>query len=354
MPQLEDGYTKIANELLEALVRTRIAGEAAQVFWHIIRKTYGFNKLSDEISLSQFVAGTGLTKPGIVRATRKLQSMNMIIKEDNGNIIKYKINKYYSTWRPLSKKITHKRESSLKSFCYLCDFEMALHKHHIVPLSKNGEDQVKNKIVLCPNCHAMVHKGSHTVKELIIIKDKVEKRTKKDNKKEKHPLSKKSTTKENTKETTNTKEKILSFFEIVWSKYPMKAGKKEALRHYKATVKCQEDVDNCEKALVNYLKHLALPQNSYKHPMNGSTWFNNWQDWTEWIEPATPDEPAKYDPQAGEKADMIVGQIRAYEESINRAKHYLTFCEDGDPDIQRYEADIARDEREIVKLRGEG
>ena len=50
MPQVENGYTRIANELLEALAKIRIPGEARQVFDVIMRKTYGFRK-SDPIAL---------------------------------------------------------------------------------------------------------------------------------------------------------------------------------------------------------------------------------------------------------------------------------------------------------------
>ena len=54
MPQLENGYTKIANELLEAIAAIRIPGEAMQVLLVIIRKTYGYCKKKDAISISLF------------------------------------------------------------------------------------------------------------------------------------------------------------------------------------------------------------------------------------------------------------------------------------------------------------
>ena len=106
MPQCEDGYTKIANELLEAFGLIRIPGEARQVLDVIIRKTYGWGKKMDAISLEQFCLTTGLKKPNVVRAIKKLLTMNLIIKKDNGYVAMYGINKTYSTWQRLSKKIT--------------------------------------------------------------------------------------------------------------------------------------------------------------------------------------------------------------------------------------------------------
>ncbi|MFC1558732.1 replication protein, partial [candidate division KSB1 bacterium] len=95
-------YTKLPNDLLEALARIRISGEAVQVLLFIIRKTLGWNKREDAISYSQFVLGTGLLKPNIRRALIKLQQMNIvfIINTDNGRTNKYRINKDYETWKP--------------------------------------------------------------------------------------------------------------------------------------------------------------------------------------------------------------------------------------------------------------
>lgn len=105
-PQKENGYTMIANELLEALARVRINGEARQVFDVILRKTYGFNKKKDRIALSQFCLATGIKKSDVCRAINKLISMEIIIKIDNelGEI--YCIQKDFDEWKPLAKKIT--------------------------------------------------------------------------------------------------------------------------------------------------------------------------------------------------------------------------------------------------------
>ena len=63
-------------------------------------------------------------------------------------------------------------------------------------------------------------------------------------------------------------------FETVWSKYPNKKGKKQAFNHYKAWRKASAKHTN--EYLLERLKVYMtdLQQNSWKHPMNGSTWFN--------------------------------------------------------------------------------
>ena len=105
-PQVEDGFTKIANEIMEALARTRIPGEARQVLDFTLRKTFGWQKKEDSIPLSQIVLGTGLKKPNVCRAIRKLLGMNLIIVKDKGDDKTYRLQKDYTKWRPLSKKIT--------------------------------------------------------------------------------------------------------------------------------------------------------------------------------------------------------------------------------------------------------
>jgi phage replication O-like protein O len=105
-PQTENGYTKIANELLEAFCFVRLGGDENKVFWMIIRKTYGFNKKEDEISLSQFCLGTGLRKQNVCRALSNLIKKNMIIKSDKSDSVNYRIQKDYTLWKPLSNLIT--------------------------------------------------------------------------------------------------------------------------------------------------------------------------------------------------------------------------------------------------------
>lgn len=107
-PQAEDGYTKIANEIMEALAKIRISGEARQVLDVILRKTYGWGKKKDRIALSQFHEATGgMKKPSISRAIRTLLAIKLIIVSENANRNgqEYEFNKDYETWKPLAKKL---------------------------------------------------------------------------------------------------------------------------------------------------------------------------------------------------------------------------------------------------------
>ena len=83
---------------------------------------------------------------------------------------------------------------------------------------------------------------------------------------------------------------ILLWFEELWSKYPNKDGKKQALGHFKASVTSKELYEKCSKALDNYLKSDRVKNGYIK---NGSTWFSNWQDWIDYIENNKEKQPVK-------------------------------------------------------------
>ena len=79
-PQKENGFTPIANEILEQLVRVSLLGSEYQVLFFIIRKTYGYHKKRDTISLTQFESGTGLSRPTVVKTLKNLMTRNMVVK----------------------------------------------------------------------------------------------------------------------------------------------------------------------------------------------------------------------------------------------------------------------------------
>ncbi|MBM4137819.1 MAG: replication protein, partial [Nitrospira sp.] len=108
-PQLEDGYTRLANELLEAMARHRLPGEVRQIIDVILRLTYGYQKKTASITLSQFSLATGLKKPNIVRALNRAINSKIVIKTDNGKSVSYCFQKDYTIWKSLSKKITTMR-----------------------------------------------------------------------------------------------------------------------------------------------------------------------------------------------------------------------------------------------------
>lgn len=113
-PQKENGYTAIANEIMDELISCEMSGQEFKIALLIIRKTYGFNKTDDAVSLSQMVAATGMGKIRCSQVVNRLQLMKILTVTENINGIgkKYKFNKDFETWEtvePLLKTLTVKK-----------------------------------------------------------------------------------------------------------------------------------------------------------------------------------------------------------------------------------------------------
>ena len=93
-PQKENGYVTIANELAERFSLAGMNGSEYRILWVVLRKTYGFNKKQDYISLSQFQKSTGMGRKQVVETVRSLVGKRVLLK---GKSI-YGLNKDYETW----------------------------------------------------------------------------------------------------------------------------------------------------------------------------------------------------------------------------------------------------------------
>ena len=97
-PKVEDGYTKIANELLDAILLFDFSERQYKIVFAIIRKTYGYNKKQDDISLSQLSAITKIPNNHVSSIVSKLVEMNVIIKNKGKFANVLSINKAYDSW----------------------------------------------------------------------------------------------------------------------------------------------------------------------------------------------------------------------------------------------------------------
>ena len=116
-PQTENGYTRIANELFEAMIVSGIPSANRKVLDTIIRYTYGYNKKTNFVSMENFRVLTGLRAPNVCRCISELVKANVIVVIRKDKIVEYGVNKDYSSWlcfrrrydwrSGLSTRITH-------------------------------------------------------------------------------------------------------------------------------------------------------------------------------------------------------------------------------------------------------
>ena len=94
-PQIENGYTKIANELLEAMCRLYLSGNQWKVLHAIIRKTYGWNKKEDWVTATQIAQMTGMYAPHVSSALRVLDARHVVLRD--GRLLA--VQKDYEQWQ---------------------------------------------------------------------------------------------------------------------------------------------------------------------------------------------------------------------------------------------------------------
>jgi phage replication O-like protein O len=95
------GYVRISNEVYDSLLKYHFkSGYTAIIFLAIIRKTWGWQKKCDAISISQLIDITNFKELAIVRSLDELKNLNMIFvsKRSYKNTNTYAINKHYDTW----------------------------------------------------------------------------------------------------------------------------------------------------------------------------------------------------------------------------------------------------------------
>ena len=97
-PQLENGFTRVSNELFETILRAKFTGGQFGVVGVIIRKTYGFHKKKDRISLSQFTKMTNISRRHICDVIKSLEARHVIVVDRRGSISVFQLNKDYDEW----------------------------------------------------------------------------------------------------------------------------------------------------------------------------------------------------------------------------------------------------------------
>jgi len=80
-------YTQIPNEILDKWM-CELNGSELKILLKICRNTLGWNKKKDKISITQLEKSTGLSRPQIISATKKLIEHDLIICISNGQKIK--------------------------------------------------------------------------------------------------------------------------------------------------------------------------------------------------------------------------------------------------------------------------
>ena len=107
-PQLENGYTKIADAILENIAKSKLNGTQFRILMIVWRSTYGWGKKSYSLSVSYLAEATGINKQQIKRELSAMIDDGVLIevKAPSFNTTReIQFNKNYANSTEVAKKI---------------------------------------------------------------------------------------------------------------------------------------------------------------------------------------------------------------------------------------------------------
>lgn len=133
-PQSENGHIDINNESAERFAKLHLSGNEWQILWVVLRKTWGWHKKIDSISLGQFQKYTGMNRNATVRSITKLVSKKILLSDKSEYVTQYSFNKHYDQWEVVSKTILVSKtaKTSIKKATYKRQYTK---ENNISPLS---------------------------------------------------------------------------------------------------------------------------------------------------------------------------------------------------------------------------
>ncbi|WP_071649238.1 replication protein [Virgibacillus halodenitrificans] len=104
-PQTKNGYTRIANELLDQIIKVNLNGTQFRLVMAVWRYTYGFQAKEKELSIRFLAEKTEANKRQVERELKSLIDKNIVITGDKGErgARMLSVNKDYEKWGEVEK-----------------------------------------------------------------------------------------------------------------------------------------------------------------------------------------------------------------------------------------------------------
>lgn len=129
-PQKEHGHIDIAHEIAEQLAKINLRPYEWRTLWALWRKTWGWHKKEDKISLTQFQKITGLERRHQRKALKTLIEKNIITRNRDSYIVTYGFQKDYDLWKVVLKQAP---VSDVSSSAYLSTTPVLKQAPEVVP-----------------------------------------------------------------------------------------------------------------------------------------------------------------------------------------------------------------------------
>ncbi|AFV02835.1 MULTISPECIES: replication protein [unclassified Dehalobacter] len=262
--QVENGYTRIANEILEHIAKLRLSPTQYSLIFVIWRYTYGFGRKEHNMSLTFLGNATGFDIRNIRRELKRLEERKIIIQTINKTKRVISFNKNYDGWILLPDKtnmgeitlgetalgeIDHGQNHPL-NMGEITQGSMGETTHQ----ERNKENSKEN--ILGENFFAgesAPHNSGQDLFEEPVLEAKTNEPSKRSYRTKK-----------------NKEERSFPVFDEVWKKYPLKRGKGQIRDSTKDSIE-KLGIEIIARCIDRYKK--AKP--SWQHWQYGSTFFNS-------------------------------------------------------------------------------
>ncbi len=98
-PQLEDGYTRINNDILSALFSYKLSGTELRIILFVIRHTYGYGKITKHMTAAYIAEGAEIPFYTVNKIIPQLKAKNILIEILHNGKIEIGINKQCQKWQ---------------------------------------------------------------------------------------------------------------------------------------------------------------------------------------------------------------------------------------------------------------
>lgn len=112
MAKLQDGYAKIANQLIESVCRADLTVMQKEIIWFVMRYTYGFSRKQARLSLSFISKGIARDRSWVSRNILDLVSSRVLIKHENNGITILEINNHIEEWNVIFRQSSGEHATS--------------------------------------------------------------------------------------------------------------------------------------------------------------------------------------------------------------------------------------------------
>jgi phage replication O-like protein O len=280
-PQLEDGFTRISNEIMEALPMTRISGQELGFLLIILRRTYGWRRKEAVISLTEFAKAGCCDSCRAAKVLNALEGYKMInrVKSLSGNT--YSFNKHYCQW------IGNGKVSGIVTTVQTDSVEMDTVEIDTVRLDTvemDTENSVEMDTVSCPSTPDSMPaaEGLKKYKEILNTNTCVSTKT------------------------TSKRNEYSEEFESFWKVYPRAIGKSTAYKAWNARRKEGGKPEDMIKAAENYRASCIAKGTEERYIKHPSTFLN--PDWAEYLGKAEQQTMAKSASQMRDELEREYGR----------------------------------------------